>query len=174
MNERANACKNSKQVGDLLHDISTIEHLIKERKEKLKKALVANLEMDIEIEKLEKQIKDANYHEFPYQLSEHTIDILRSFSLFQENDSKFMIALLRELYHGRTEQLQKITVSGRSATKEKSKMSKDTADLVKRIFDKRIEYAVAEEPVDEQRKSKSYLNVLMSNALRIINKTKSN
>lgn len=122
------------------------------------------MKKDVEIEEMKKKNRPKMYHEFVNEFSAESIEKFRSIGLAQEEDSAFVLALVRSLYENNLNVLSKKTVSGRSKNKTKEPISPAKKSIITNIFNKRL----GTNSNSGERKKK--LNTLIKTAIGNINK----
>lgn len=168
--ESENCCANDacrKQIKDLADEIAAVTNEIKGEKEKYRRVLISNLQMDVNIDALEKQLKNERFSEFAQSLSDATIRILRSYTSSKTDDCKFVMSIIRDLYKENIDELQMITASGRSKNCDKKSISPEKADLINKIYYKRMQHAIEDGEVISKRQK--CLNNLIKSAIETIN-----
>lgn len=108
--------------------------------------LVENVNKDLEIESLEKKNgSNRKYLGFEENFSPESLENLRLFDIGKKDDSKFILAAVRGLYSDDLKVLIKKTISGRSKSQPKEKISPKKMEILKQLFKSRVGDDVARE-----------------------------
>lgn len=158
------ACSN--EIAALETQIDVVEAENKEMRVKYYDMLVDNLKKDLEIESLEEKCRsNKRYSNFEEHLSTESMDTLRSYDITKKNDSKFVLAAVRGLYANRLEVLKNKTVSGRSKSQPKEKITPTKMTILRELFKTRIG-----DDMESSGREKS-LSKMVKSAIEQINKT---
>lgn len=133
-------CKNhtcQNEIDILKRQLAQLENELDTKKENYREALISNLRLDVEIERLEILREQNNrYAEFEEKISKQTISALNNFKDSEDDDGKFVTAVLRDLYSANIAILKMRTATGKS-TKNKSAISPEKAKIIRTLFEKR-------------------------------------
>lgn len=133
--------------------------------------MVENLKKDVELADMEKKIRPNMFLEFRNELSSDTMERLHIIGLEEKNDSSFVLASVRGLYHDRIDDLAKKTVTGRSKSKgTKEAISPSKMSIIKNMFERRLEMSGCALNTQNERKAK--INLHVKKAIENINKHK--
>lgn len=98
---------------------------------------------------------DLIYENFKENFSANVLAILRSIDHSSSSDSTFILTCVRFLYKNDLDRLKNISVTGRIRKNEqKEKMSPQKQDLIRAIFDERLDAVVSETKERLQRAKK--------------------
>lgn len=129
----------------------------RELKESYQNLLVENLQKDLIIKKLKKQIQSKKYSNFEGVLTVECIDHLNLLDNSQPNDSTFIRIALLNLYRNDPEILKKKTISGRGG---KSAITPEKIEILNRLFGERLSH------ISEPTGTREYnINKLIRNAI---------
>lgn len=136
----------SNEICALQTEINEIESKIKEFRSMYYDMLVENVNKDLEIESLEKKNgSNRKYLGFEENFSPESLENLRLFDIGKKDDSKFILAAVRGLYSDDLKVLKKKTISGRSKSQPKEKISPKKMEILKQLFKSRVGDDVARE-----------------------------
>lgn len=138
-----------------------------ELRENYKKLLILNIEKDVKIRDLKKELEKNKFTLFKGKLSELCLNKLETIGNSVAEDSSFVCCVIHDLFDSST--LKNLTLSGRSKCGEKSEIAKDKKDILEAIFNQRLAYVPRQE-VDETRQKK--LNKLIRYVIDNANKKK--
>lgn len=139
------------EIDILKRQLVQFENEIHTEKEKYREALISNLRLDLEIEQLESLQKQKNrYEEFQGKISMQTISALNHFKDTMDDDSKFVMAAVRDLYSDNISKLKNKTVTGKSST-GKEAISPEKKQTVRDLFEKRLKFASGTGLIDTSR-----------------------
>lgn len=138
-----------------------------ELKQKYKQLLIVNLEKDVKIRNLKKELLTAKFSKFKEKISESCFSSLQIIGNSVPEDSTFICCVINDLYDITT--LKNLTLSGRSKTGGKVEISHEKRDILEEIFSQRLDYMPRQE-VNEFRRNN--LNKLIRNAIDNANKKK--
>lgn len=143
----------------------------KKLKESYQNLLVENLQKDINIRRLKKELSSSKYSGFKDIFSDSCLDSLRSIGDSQREDCTFIGLALRDLYRENIDDLKLKTLSGRSKDSEKIKteISPKKIETLERLFCERISNLPSAE-VDDIRKKN--LRKHIRNAIDSVNRKK--
>lgn len=139
-----------------------------ELKEKYKKLLILNIEKDVRIRDLKKEVERNRFTLFTGQLSEFCLNKLETIGNSVSEDSIFVCSVVNDLFDPST--LKNLTLSGRSKSGAKNEIAKDKKDLLEEIFKQRLAHVPRQE-VNEARQNN--LSKLIRNAIDIAIRKKS-
>lgn len=97
------------------------------------------MKKDVEIEDIQSKIQPNIYDEFKNDLSEESIERLRKIGFQEKDDSVFVLAIVRGLYHDRLGDLSKKSITGRSkGVERKEPISPAKMSVIDKMFEKRM------------------------------------
>lgn len=162
-----NCC--GQEIDDLKDEINSLVLESDELKQKYKKLLILNLEKDIQIRNLRKELEVNKFTKFKWKLSESCLSNLETIGNSVSEDSSFVCCIMNDLYD--ISKLKNLTLSGRSKTGDKVEIDQEKKDILEAIFAQRLAY-VRRQEVNECRRNN--LNKLIRNAIDSANKKKTN
>lgn len=137
---------------------------MKNLKDEYKKVLITNLEKDVKIRKLKKELKSKKYISFENNLSIQCIEKLRCISDLEKEDTTFISVVLNELYDVKS--LKCKSISGRSKNNEKTVFTPEKKSLLDQIYSERL----AHFPAPGVNARKKNLSKIIRNAIDIANR----
>lgn len=151
---KSNVCQTEIEI--IKRQLADCDKQIFIEKENYREALITNLRLDVEIERLEsireQKLNNFRYGEFEGQVSKETISSLNGFKNTVEDDSKFVMATLRDLYSENIELLKNKTATGKKTkTCDKTAVSPEKIQIIHNLFEKRLKYASGNDSVDSSR-----------------------
>lgn len=150
-----------------MDQIAECEKQNRQIKDEYRTALIANLQLDVQIDNLEDQLEEVRYVDFEECIAKETLEALRDFKDTKEYDCKFVTAALRYIYRDNIEVLQKKTATNWSKNEAKTPISPEKRHLVEQLFAQRMQYASEHEVTAERKK---FLNKHIKSAIETINK----
>lgn len=156
-------CK--EEIQQLKDEIALCEAERKELKGNYFDMLVENLKKDVEIAEMEKQIQPSILDGYEDKFPTDSIEQIRLIGFTKEEDSAFVLAVMRGLYDGNLDVLSKKTVTGRSKDEEKEAISPEKMSIMKHLFDKRVDA----NSIDRTERKKK-INKHIKSAIESINK----
>lgn len=156
------------EIEILKRQLADCDSQIYTEKENYREALITNLRLDVEIERLEsireQKLRKNRYDEFEGQVSSETILALDGLRDIMEDDSKFVTATLRDLYSENIALLKSKTATGRKTKNcDKTAISPEKSQIIHNLFEKRLKYASGNDSVDFNRMK--LLNKHIKNAI---------
>lgn len=145
------------EVNDLKEKINNLLLKSEKLKTEYKKLLIVNLEKDVKIRNLKKELEKNKFLEFKVKLSEDCLSELEIIGNSVVEDSTFVSCIIADLYDLST--LKNLTLSGRGETVE---ISTEKREVLEAVFSRRLAYVPREEVNDFRRNN---LSKLIRNAI---------
>lgn len=123
--------------------------------------LIENLQKDLIIRDLKRQMESKIYSNFEQILSVETVAKLRSVANSTKGDSQFVSIALMELFHENINDLKLMKISGRSKLGDKEAIAYEKKQILKRLYEERMNILIPSECSER----KNNLPKLMRNAL---------
>lgn len=149
-----------KEINGLREKINNLAIKSDELKNEYKKLLIDNLEKDVKIRNLKKELEEKKFWVFKGKLSENCLSELEVIGKSVAEDSTFVCCVINDLYDLST--LKNVTLSGRSKASNTVEISTEKRDILEATFLRRLTFVPREE-VNEIRRNN--LNKLIRNAI---------
>lgn len=134
-------CK--EEIDDLIQKINNCALKSNNLKQEYKQLLIQNLEKDVKIKNLKKQLASQKFSIFKDKLSDSCLCHLEAIGNDISAGSTFVSCVLNNLYDLST--LQKLTLSGASKATDTIQISREKRDILEEIFQVRLTYIPFEE-----------------------------
>lgn len=151
-------CEN--KISELEDELKNLIVKSKSTKQEYLNLLNVNLQKDLEIRKLKRNIEQNKFASFETELSKDCLFELRSIGNSQKEDSQFVSVALSTLYKNDVQIIRAKCLSNRSKNPEQSAISPEKRKILDRIFTERLSYISM---VEEERKNN--LSKLIRNAI---------
>lgn len=155
------------EIDALKSQINNLVVKSEELKQEYKRLLIQNLEKDVKIRNLKKELEINRFSTFKGKLSEICLSNLEIIGNSISEDSTFVSCVMNDLFS--ISELKKLTLSGHSKVCDKVEIPLEKKEILQAIFSKRLENVPRQE-VNEIRRSN--LNKLIRNAIDNVNKKK--
>lgn len=149
-----------REIDELQAEINKIILESDELKQKYKQLLIINLEKDVKIRNLKKELETKKFIKFKDKLSENCLTNLEIIGNSVSDDYTFVRCIINDLYDITT--LQNLTLGCRSKADNKVELSYEKNVILEEIFAHRLAFVPRQE-VNELRKKK--LNKLIRSAI---------
>lgn len=143
----------SNEITALKEEVEKSVHRVKTLKDEYKNLLIKNLEKDVKIRKLKREIQSTKYNKFERNLSKKCIEILRSIDDTEKEDAKFVSVILNELYDVNI--LKCKSISGRSKKNDKTALSPEKKLLLDQIYSERLQQSKSLSSIEINTRKKS-------------------
>lgn len=130
--------------------------------------LIKNLQQDLIIRDLKRQLESKIYTSFEQILSVETVAKLPSVENSKKGDSQFVSIVLMDLFHENINDLKMMTLSGRSKLGDKQAIPFEKKQILERLYEERMNFLIPSERTER----KHNLAKLIQNALDNLHKTK--
>lgn len=130
--------------------------------------LIKNLQQDLIIRDLKRQLESKIYTSFEQIFSVETVAKLRSVENSKKGDSQFVSIVLMDLFHENINDLKMMTLSGRSKLGDKQAIPFEKKQILERLYEERMNFLIPSEHTER----KHNLAKLIQNALDNLHKTK--
>lgn len=153
------------EIQSLKDEIGQCKAKLKETKDKYHAALVQNLKKDIEIEDLSKKAEQIT-DELEIFFDTKTQKKMLLVSSSERDDSTYILMAVRYLFRDKIDSLSNYSISGRSKSGAKEIFPEKEAEIIRKIFEKRMA-SLAEKGVDiTERRKPANVNRLLKGAIR--------
>lgn len=147
-------------IEDLKTEINSLVLESDELKQTYKKLLITNLERDVKIRNLRKELETKKFIKFKGKLSESCLNHIKIIGNSIPEDSTFICCVINDLFDVTT--LKNLTLSGRCKSGEKVEICDEKKIILEEIFAHRLKFVPRQE-VNEFRRNN--LNKLIRNAI---------
>lgn len=157
------------QIEQLTLQIADCDKEYKEIAIKYNQLLVENLKKDVQLEMLQKELKDERFNEFAEYFDDETLEYFRNFGNTKREDSSFILKAVQCLYADNLTILKTKSVTGQSKhDANKTAVTPMKRKILTELFEKRLEFIGTTETIDVQRKLA--LNKHIKTAITTVNK----